>query len=181
MIARAALARSRAPILPETRRKSIPAARRRTSLCGDGLGKNVRAVRGRRTTAIRFVGVAGATISFSVAAGPSVPGLEVSGLSTMIMSLALVIGFIFAAAFVAKRMPFGLGARGNSGALKVLAALPLGPKERLLLVQAKGEELLIAVSPAGVFNVGAQAAAGTPASVLRAPEPAPTFVMRDEP
>jgi len=117
----------------------------------------------------------------TVGAAPSVPGLEVSGLSTMILSLALVIGFIFAAAFVAKRMPFGLGARGNGGVLKVLAALPLGPKERLLLVQAKGEELLIAVSPAGVFNVGAQPAAAVPPSAPRAPEPAPTFVLRDEP
>ena len=129
------------------------------------------------------IAITAATLGASSTAGaaPSVPGLEVSGLSTMIMSLALVIGFIFAAAFVAKRMPFGLGARGNNGALKVLAALPLGPKERLLLVQAKGEELLIAVSPAGVFNVGAQAAAGTPPSALRAAQPAPTFVLRDEP
>ena len=47
-----------------------------------------------------------------------------------------------------------LRARGN-GPLKVLAALPLGPRERLVLVEARGEELLIAVSPAGVFNVGA--------------------------
>jgi flagellar protein FliO/FliZ len=117
-------------------------------------------------------------------AASAVPGLEVTGLSTMIMSLALVIGFIFAAAFVAKRMPFGVGARGN-GALKVLAALPLGPKERLLLVQARGEELLIAVSPAGVFNVGAQAAAGAglPGSTPspRPVEPTPAFVLRDEP
>jgi flagellar protein FliO/FliZ len=118
-------------------------------------------------------------------AASGVPGLEVTGLSTMIMSLALVIGFIFAAAFVAKRMPFGLGARGNAGTLKVLAALPLGPKERLLLVQARGEEILIAVSPAGVFNVGAQAVPGTTPSAPRpaepAPAPAPAFVLRDEP
>jgi len=103
------------------------------------------------------------------------PGIEVANLSTMIMSLALVIGFIFAAAFVAKRMPFGLGARGN-GPLKVLAALPLGPKERLVLVQARGEELLIAVSPAGVFNVGAPAAVGASRPVP--PEP-PAFVLRE--
>jgi flagellar protein FliO/FliZ len=135
----------------------------------------------RSTIAIVAVTTAALCASTCAGAAPSVPGLEVSGLSTMIMSLALVIGFIFAAAFVAKRMPFGLGARGNSGALKVLAALPLGPKERLLLVQAKGEELLIAVSPAGVFNVGAQAAAGMPPSAPRAADPTPTFVMRDEP
>jgi flagellar protein FliO/FliZ len=134
----------------------------------------------RRVLSVALAGAALAAASSAFAA-PSVPGLEVSGLSTMIMSLALVIGFIFAAAFVAKRMPFGLGARGNNGALKVLAALPLGPKERLLLVQAKGEELLIAVSPAGVFNVGAQAAAGTPPSAPRAANPAPAFVLRDEP
>jgi flagellar protein FliO/FliZ len=126
------------------------------------------------------VAVISVTVSGNASAASAVPGLEVTGLSTMIMSLALVIGFIFAAAFVAKRMPFGVGARGN-GALKVLAALPLGPKERLLLVQARGEELLIAVSPAGVFNVGTQAAAGAPPSAPRAVEPAPAFVLRDEP
>ena len=79
----------------------------------------------------------------------------------MIMSLALVVGFIFAAAFVVRRMPLGLGARGN-GPLKVLAALSLGPKRAACARQARGEELLIAVSPAGVFNVGA--AAGRPAA-----------------
>ena len=134
-----------------------------------------------RSTFASAIATAALCASSAAGAAPSVPGLEVSGLSTMIMSLALVIGFIFAAAFVAKRMPFGLGARGNSGALKVLAALPLGPKERLLLVQAKGEELLIAVSPAGVFNVGTQAVAGTPPIAPRAADPAPTFVLRDEP
>ena len=135
----------------------------------------------RAHSASRIVGVLatfGAASSARAASG--VPGLEVTGLSTMIMSLALVIAFIFAAAFVAKRMPFGVGARGN-GALKVLAALPLGPKERLVLVQARGEELLIAVSPAGVFNVGAQAAVGAAPSAVRPVESTPTFQLRDEP
>jgi len=71
----------------------------------------------------------------------------------VILSLTLVIGFIFGAAWLVRRAPFSVG-RGN-GPLKVLAALPLGAKERLLLVEARGTELLIAVSPAGVFNVGA--------------------------
>ena len=92
----------------------------------------------------------------------------------MIMSLALVVGFIFAAAWVVRRMPFGLGARGN-GPLKVLAALPLGPQERLVLVEARGEELLIAVSPAGVFNVGAAARAG---ARPRAAAPSPRSCCR---
>jgi flagellar protein FliO/FliZ len=109
------------------------------------------------------------------------PGVEVADLSTMIMSLALVVGFIFAAAFVAKRMPFGLGGARGNGTLKVLAALPLGPKERLLLVQARGEELLIAVSPAGVFNVGAYAPPGASTGAARPAAAEPTFMLQDAP
>jgi flagellar protein FliO/FliZ len=85
----------------------------------------------------------------AAAAAPAVAMADVSG---VILSLVLVVGFILAAAWVVRRMPLGVG-RG-SGPLKVLAAMPLGPRERLVLVEARGEELLLAVSPAGVFNVG---------------------------
>jgi flagellar protein FliO/FliZ len=100
------------------------------------------------------------------------PGVAMGDLSGVILSLVLVIGFIFAAAWVVRRMPMGLGK--SNGPLKVLAALPLGPKERLVLVEARGEELLIAVSPAGVFNVGA--AHANPAASRAVP---PTFVLPD--
>jgi flagellar protein FliO/FliZ len=94
------------------------------------------------------------------------PGVQVGDLSTVVLSLVLVVGVIFAAAFVAKRTPFALNARGN-GPLKVVAALSLGPKERLLLVEASGEQLLIAVSPAGVFNVGRTVSPAAAAPVFR--------------
>jgi flagellar protein FliO/FliZ len=101
------------------------------------------------------------------------PAVAMGDLSGVLLSLALVVGFILAAAWVVRRMPLGLG-RGN-GPLKVLAALPLGPRERLVLVEARGEELLIAVSPAGVFNVGAaRALSATPARPAE-----PTFVLPD--
>jgi flagellar protein FliO/FliZ len=103
------------------------------------------------------------------------PGVAMADLSSGILSLTLVIGFIFGAAWLVRRAPFSIG-RGN-GPLKVLAALPLGAKERLLLVEARGIELLIAVSPAGVFNVGTpsaqQHAARTP--------PEPTFTLPEQP
>ena len=101
------------------------------------------------------------------------PTVGMGDLSGVILSLALVVGFIFAAAWVVRRMPLGLG-RAN-GPLKVLAALPLGPRERLVLVEARGEELLIAVSPAGVFTVGT--AQARPTGVRPAAEPA--FVLPD--
>ena len=108
-----------------------------------------------------FVGGLVAAVVIGLSAAPAAfaaPGVQVGDVSTVLLSLALVVGFIFAAAFVAKRTPFGMKARGN-GPLKVVATLPLGPKERLLLVEARGEQLLIAVSPAGVFNVGGAAGA----------------------
>jgi len=102
------------------------------------------------------------------------PGVALADLSSVILSLTLVIGFIFGAAWLVRRAPFSIG-RGN-GPLKVLAALPLGAKERLLLVEARGTELLIAVSPAGVFNVG------TPAQLQAARTPAePTFTLPEQP
>jgi flagellar protein FliO/FliZ len=102
------------------------------------------------------------------------PTVAMSDLSGVLLSLVLVVGFILAAAWIVRRMPLGF-TRGN-GPLKVLAALPLGPRERLVLVEARGEELLIAVSPAGVFNVGA-AAQGRAASAVQPAEP--TFVLPD--
>jgi flagellar protein FliO/FliZ len=103
------------------------------------------------------------------------PTVGMADLSGVLLSLVLVVGFIFAAAWVVRRMPLGLG-RSN-GPLKVLAALPLGPRERLVLVEARGEEILIAVSPAGVFNVGApQGRAQTHANAAAAE---PTFVLPD--
>jgi len=104
-------------------------------------------------------------IAAAIAATPAsaAPGVDVGDLSGVLVSLALVVGFIFAAAFVLKRTPFGAAGRGN-GLLKVVAALPLGPRERLVLVEVRGEELLIAVSPAGVVNVRVAAAAASDAS-----------------
>jgi flagellar protein FliO/FliZ len=92
------------------------------------------------------------------------------------LSLLLVLAFIFAAAWVVRRMPLGVG-RAN-GPLKVLATLPLGPKERLVLVEARGEQLLIGVSPAGVFNVGAGQSG---ARIQESRDAPPAFVLPDQP
>lgn len=119
-------------------------------------------------------GVAIAPFVLLAQTAKAAPGVAMADLSGVLLSLTLVLAFIFAAAWVVRRMPLGVG-RGN-GPLKVLAALPLGPKERLVLVEARGEELLIAVSPAGVFNVGAS----QPGSRKEAsPAVPPEFVLAD--
>src|SRR5690606_21648115 len=85
-----------------------------------------------------------------VAEGMSVGAADVSA---MAMSLLAVIGLIVAGGYLLKRTPLGAAAR-HSGPLKVVATLPLGARERLVLVEARGAEQLLAISPAGVFNVG---------------------------
>jgi flagellar protein FliO/FliZ len=107
-------------------------------------------------------------------AAHAAPTVAMGDVSSLLLSLGLVVGFILAAAWAVRRLPLGLGRA--TGPLKVLAALPLGPRERLVLVEARGEQLLIAVSPAGVFNVGVhQGAPVTP------PPAAPAFVLPEAP
>jgi len=66
----------------------------------------------------------------------------------MVVSLLVVLGIILVSAWLLRRMP-GLGQQG-SGLLKVRATLSVGLKERVVLVEAAGETLLLGVSPGGV-------------------------------
>ena len=80
------------------------------------------------------------------AASAANPLSEISG---VVVSLVLVVGVILACAWVLRRSPLGTAARKN-GPLTIKATLPLGPKERLVLVEAVDKELLVAVSPSGI-------------------------------
>lgn len=63
----------------------------------------------------------------------------------MLLGLLVVLGIIFAMAWVIKRM-------GNvpvrmQGAIKVLAGMPVGQRERVVLVQVGDQQLLLGVAP----------------------------------
>jgi len=77
------------------------------------------------------------------------PAVDAGDVTSMILSLVVVLALILAAAWVFKRAPFSLAQRGD-GPLRVVATLPLGPKERLLLVEARGREVLVAVGQSGI-------------------------------
>ena len=82
----------------------------------------------------------------AVAAAPSAAG----GALQMVLSLAVVLGAIFALAWLLRRMQ---GVRAGSGAnLRVNAGLQVGAKERVLMIQAGDVHLLIGVAP-GQVNV----------------------------
>lgn len=64
-----------------------------------------------------------------------------------LFALLLVVGLIFGLAWIARRMP-GVAGRSNP-ALRVVASLPLGPRERVVVVDVGGTQLLLGVGAGG--------------------------------
>lgn len=96
------------------------------------------------------------------AQAPAMPGL-----AGTLFALFAVIALILALAWILKRLP-GAGLRQASG-LRVVASLALGTRERVVVVEVGGQQLLLGVSPAGVHPLH------TLAAPLPEPAPAPRF------
>lgn len=82
-----------------------------------------------------------------VAAAATSPAAEPVGLSKAVQvlgALGLVLVLIFGLAIAAQRMRLGRGASGKH--LRVIDALALGARERLLLVDVAGERVLLGVA-----------------------------------
>ncbi len=78
------------------------------------------------------------------AASPVAP-VGAGGLASVTFALLAVLAAIFAVAWLARRVR-GIGNRvGN--AIDVLADIPLGPKERAVLLKVGTEQVLVGVSP----------------------------------
>ncbi|HEY0683085.1 MAG TPA: flagellar biosynthetic protein FliO [Steroidobacter sp.] len=69
-------------------------------------------------------------------------------LTQVTLSLLLVLGIVFAAAWVTRRLR-GFGRFGNS-ALQVITDIGVGAKERVVLVQVGKQQLLLGVAPGRV-------------------------------
>src|SRR5690349_10366500 len=89
----------------------------------------------------------------------SAPVSSAGGLAQVTLSLVLVLAAVFAAAWVARRMRM-IG-RPHGGALKVLAEVAVGTKERVVLVQVHEQQVLVGVATGNV-NVLHVLPAGTP-------------------
>ncbi len=62
----------------------------------------------------------------------------------MVLGLALVLAVIFALAWLAKRL--NLNVAGSSAELRVLSAMTVGPKEKILMLEVEGKRLLLGVT-----------------------------------
>ncbi|MWV12583.1 flagellar biosynthetic protein FliO [Pseudomonas sp. R-28-1W-6] len=82
------------------------------------------------------------------AAAPAATPLAGSGIGgqlvQLLLGLLLVVGLIFALAWVMRRVQ-QFGPRGGQ-VIKLVASQALGPRDRLLLVQVGGEQILLGIS-----------------------------------
>jgi flagellar protein FliO/FliZ len=83
----------------------------------------------------------------TASAGPS----GIASLGQVTLALGLVLAFIFVAAWLMRRMRrFG---KTGTGALDVIADLPLGQKERAVLIRVGTTQVLIGVAPGRVTTL----------------------------
>lgn len=64
------------------------------------------------------------------------------------LMLILIVGLIFACAWIVRRMSGGIGV--NQRHIQVLSVMPLGTREKLMIIKAADEYLLIGITPNGI-------------------------------
>jgi len=98
-----------------------------------------------RTQAQPVAGVAQPSAPGPVSQSPATAG----SLGGAVFALVLVVGLILALSWLARRMP-GLGGSGGSHpALRIVGALALGPRDRLVVVEVGETQLLLGVGAGG--------------------------------
>lgn len=79
---------------------------------------------------------------------PAASPADAGSLGGTVFALLLVVGLILALGWLAKRMPgFGRGASNNG--LRMVASLPIGARERVVVVEVGTTQLLLGVGPGG--------------------------------
>lgn len=104
-------------------------------------------------TLIAAINTAAAEINTAAAAAvidkPSVaPVFSGTSVIQVILSLAFVIVLIYAVAWYVRRLQLTTGATGQS--MRVVSALSVGTREKVVLVQVGEEQLLLGVAPGRV-------------------------------
>jgi len=83
-------------------------------------------------------------------------------LISVVLSLAVILAALLAAAYCAHRWRIGSHARGHAGAahISIVAARAVGWQSSLQIVEADGQRFLIAAGRNGITGIGRLAAAG---------------------
>ncbi|NTZ09258.1 flagellar biosynthetic protein FliO [Burkholderia metallica] len=107
------------------------------------------------------------SIASSVTVGSAAPSLGIGAVLQTLVGLAVVIGLVFACAWLARRFGFQPARRG--GPLKVVSSVGLGAKESATIVEIGDTWLVLGVAPGNVrllhtLPAGSAAAAATAGS-----------------
>ncbi|RKF41683.1 flagellar biosynthetic protein FliO [Paraburkholderia fungorum] len=89
-----------------------------------------------------------ANIASGVGAGTAVPALGVGAVLQTIVGLLVVIGLVFACAWLARR--FGLQPANRGGLVKTIGGASLGGKERVAVVEIGDTWLVLGTAPGNV-------------------------------
>jgi len=89
-----------------------------------------------------------ARIASSVGAGTAAPAIGFGAVLQTIVALAVVVGLVFACAWVARRL--GLQPSGRGNVLKTIGGLSLGGKERVAVVEIGDTWLVLGAAPGNV-------------------------------
>lgn len=90
---------------------------------------------------------AGSATGVSVAPAPTSDPFSIDAVLQLILVLGFVVALILLLAWVAKR---SIGITPGGRHMKILAGLPLGAREKVVLVQVGKEQLLLGVAPGRV-------------------------------
>ncbi|MGA3252536.1 MAG: flagellar biosynthetic protein FliO [Paraburkholderia sp.] len=89
-----------------------------------------------------------AQVASNVGAGAAVPSLGIGALLQTVFGLLVVIGLVFACAWLARR--FGLQPGNRSGLVKTIGGASLGGKERVAVVEIGDTWLVLGAAPGNV-------------------------------
>ncbi|WP_462116122.1 flagellar biosynthetic protein FliO [Lysobacter xanthus] len=77
------------------------------------------------------------------------PAADAGSIGGAVFSLLLVIGLILGLGWLAKRMP-GMQRGAGTSQLKIVASVALGPRDRAVVLDVGGQQLLVGVGQGGV-------------------------------
>ena len=87
-----------------------------------------------------------APVSFAQTVTAEAPGVSGSSILQMLLGLTLIVGILFAGAYLLRRLNGGHNF-GQTGTLKVVGGLMLSPRERIVLIEVGESWLVVGIVP----------------------------------
>ena len=89
------------------------------------------------------------------------PGVSGSAIGQMILGLALIIGLLFFGAFALRKLNGGRGF-GQTGPLRIVGGLMIGPRERIVMIEAGDSWIVIGIVPGQIRTLHTMPKGETP-------------------